>query len=90
MVLNLMNTKMEVFCADPANLTCSYKPQSEWEWWQTGITYAFVSAVFSVTLDHVKQNQWPGKTWNATIGRCFPSWKVEVLRDGYNAVDGSL
>jgi hypothetical protein len=37
----------------PTSFTCKYQPEDQWSWAATGMTYAFASAVFSVTLDRI-------------------------------------
>lgn len=49
-----------ILCRSP-NLTCSYKPQSEWDWWATGITYSVASAVCGVVLDRIINYFYPAQ-----------------------------
>lgn len=69
----------------PTSFTCK-PPDNEWSWAASGMTYAFASAVFSVTLDRILQWQYTKKIWNKTVGSCFKSCKYEIIDpiDGEN------
>lgn len=60
-----------ILCRSP-NLTCSYRPQNEWDWWATGITYSVASAVCGVALGQIIQWEWPRtrRIWNKCKNYC--------------------
>ncbi len=58
-----------ILCRSP-NLTCSYKAQSEWDWWATGVTYSVGSAVCGVILDRMLAHNIPQRCLKKLCG-CF-------------------